>query len=321
MKKLTMVTKTVLKLGTKTINSFTLIGEDYSIVNCGEEELLKQLNSGTIEVTNLGVGAKGVVATNGAMDKYTTIDGATGTIVGKPSPVILNRVEKNGALVGYTVFNIKGVLQEISVQTAVKLHELTPFSNGKLRHTQNGDIISSINGNYPLRLINIDDKKDGKVTIDLVFLGSTIENKSKGLIKYAGTIINCSNAGKLSGIYKTIASENAKLANKLLANGKDVYIPGSLDIKRTATAGFYAVIPFDILIKLIKETGNKVDNNIGKIIVSTVEYKDDTVYESVYELDKKLNVIEKKLDNGETGKSVTNYVVEIVKTLKGVEIK
>ena len=150
------------------VSAYTLISSDYQTVTMPVKELAAAINSKKIAVTNLGLSAKGLVSTNGALDKYTLINSQTNQVEGIARAVILDRVEQNGKLVGYTVFTQNGTLAEVNIADAAALASKGLISNGKIRHTQDGDIVSAIGGTYPLRTISFSEAPKGEITTDIL---------------------------------------------------------------------------------------------------------------------------------------------------------
>lgn len=319
MKTLTMV----MKCGTKDTPadqmSYTCIAEDYSIVRLTGAEITKAVKNSTYALTNMGVGPKGLVSTNGAFDKYTLVNAVSNQIEGKASPVVLNRVEAKDKLVGYTIFNTAGVLQEVSVEDAVRIHTVSPFSNGKIRHTQDGDIIASIAGNYTLRIIEITKAQAGEIKVDIVFIGSAI-GSTRGVHKYAGIMINCDNAADLSKIYSALAFENKELIEAITKTGGGTKVSESLAVKRTGTAGIYGVFPIKAVLGVIKKAGNKAHNKIGSILVACVDYSADGV-ESRVKMSKDLKLSGKETGSERSDTVLKVYLGEIITALKEVKIE
>lgn len=321
MNTLTMVMRCGEKKAPAASMLYTLIAEDYSFVRMSGEELAKAIQSKKVHVTNMGVTAKGLVATNGALDKYTLVSASSGVIVGKASPVVLNRAEADGKLIGYTIYNTDGVLQEVSVKQALMIHQVTPFANGKIRHTADGDIIQSIEGNYIIRKIEVKKAKAGKVKIDLVFIGSAIGN-GKGA-KYAGVVVNCDNAADISKLYKTLLTQGKTTVEQVYAISKDIAVKDELAVKRTGTAGFYGVYPIKTVEELIKKADNTVSNGIGKIMVSTIDYDDDKAESRVtlaVTLSNELKPIGKITGSDKSEKALKKYLEEVLTFLKGVKV-
>lgn len=318
MKTITMVMRCGVKNSTPDKMYYTCIADDYSIIRFTGEELVKAIVTKQYNVTNMGVEAKGLVATNGAMDKYTLINPTTQLVEGQPRPVILNRVEAEGKLIGYTIFNANGILQEVKVKQATVIHGATPFANGKIRHTNDGDIIQSIEGNYPIRVLEVKKAQKKDLNIDLVFIGSALNNKKTA--KYAGLIISCENAAMIAKLYAKAESENTKIMDEVFAiSGEDVY--DSLRLKRTSSAGIYVVLPIEVAFELIKKADNKVSNKIGNIMISCVDYEGEVSEESRITLSHELKPI--KADKGSLNADnvLRKYTEEVLGFLKKVTIK
>lgn len=320
MKTLTMVTRYGFKGEHANKTNYVLIADDYSIVRLTGEELVKAIKDKKYNITNMGIGPSGLISTNGAIDKYTLIGLDTNDIVGKASPVVINRVETQKGLVGYTIFNTKGVLQEVTVKEIVQIHSVTPFSNGKLRHTQDGDIISSITGNYPLRTVEMKNNTNKSINLDLILISSSISDTSSSVYKYGGIIIECENAAHVSKMYSSLKDANEKLLESLLKAGSDEQTKKNLTIRRTATAGFYVVLPIDKVFELIKLANNKVNNTIGRVMISTVDNSDEEYTESVLILSPELKAIFKQSGTDRGNKVLSEYAKDIIVKLKDVKI-
>ena len=321
MKTLTMVMRCGVKGTPADKMLYTLIADDYSIVTLSGAEIVKALQSKRYNVTNMGVGPKGLKATNGAIDKYTLINAMTNEVEGKASPVILNRIEAKGRLVGYTIFATDGILREINVEQALRIHASTPFSNGKLRATQDGNIVQSIEGRYPIRTVELPNKQVGKPKVNLVFIGSALAGDSE--FKYMGLAINCENAADLAKIYEDVNQCNKALIRELgtRASEEKHNILNSFRIKRTGTAGIYGVLKLETALKIIKEAGWEVSNSIGNIMVSTVDYTGEEVEESRVTLSKDLKPVGKEKGTEKSNKFLKEYLEELMPRLKRLKIK
>ena len=318
MKALTMVMRNGVKDAPANLMSYICIGEDYSIVKLTGDEILKAMQNKKYDIKNLGIGPKGLMSINGAIDKYTLIDPITGRVEGKASPVVINRVELNGALIGYTIFNTNGVLQEVTVKDAVKIHAMSPFSNGKIRPTQDGNIIASIAGNYTLRVLEVEKTKDGVIKVDIVFVGSAV-GSSKEILKYAGIFVSCENAADISKMYAMISYENKKLIHMIKDTGGDEKVTESLAIRRTGGAGVYGVFPISVVFGLIKKAGNKVQNKIGTIAVACIDYSAEGDESSV-KLTKDLTVTSLVHGTERSDKALKAYLEDLIIELRKVTV-
>ena len=320
MRVLTMVLRCGVEKTSNRDMLYTLVDEEYNIIRMTGDKVEKGILNNEFTVTNMGVTEKGLVATNGAINKYTLVNSMTGTISGQASPVILNRVEIDDKLAGYTIFNTDGILQEVNVQQAVALHEATPFSNGKLREIKGGHIISSIIGNYPLRKIKVPKEAVKKLSIDVVFVGSAI-GKGNKIEKYMGIIINGDNAADITKVYNKVREDNRDLISRIIKLGGDTKIKQSLSMKMTGTAGFYGVYPINVVKDIkTKYAGDKMINSIGNIMVSTIDYSSDGE-ESRVTLTSDLKLVDKMNGTTRSDKVLKEYINEILPELKQVEIK
>ena len=294
--------------------SYTLIGDDFSIHNMSADKLAAAINDKKAVVTNLAVTAKGLVSTNGAMDKYTTI-GPDGQVIGVPRVVILNRVETNNKLSGYIVFNTNGFIGQMTVPQAAELAANGLIANGKIRHTAEGDIVAAIGGNYPLieHQINTAPDKADKPTVDLVLFGSAL--KSGKTLRYAGVVISSKNARTLANMSKALNTANAKLIDKLVAGyGYDAEGMGSYKLRQYTGAAVYGVYPMETITKLL-ETG-KVKCSLGKLIVSCLDCNEADAAESIAIYDtKKKAVVSSQEGTEKSDARLKKYIAEVAEKL------
>ena len=314
MKTLTMITRH--GSSKDNVTGYTLITSDYQIINMSATELAKAITSKKIVVTNLEVGAKGIQSTNGALDKYTLINSNTNQVEGTARAVILDRVEKDGKLIGYTVFTQNGTLAELSVADTSALAEKKLISNGKIRATEHGNIVAAIGGTYPLREIAINKAPKGETSVNLMYFG-TIAGVP---VDYFGAIISSSSATEMSKIADVLNKSNAKLISEATkVAGQSVR--ESLAIKRFGTNGLYGVFDINILTKLVG-AGAKVSNNLGVITVSALKYeKDGSFEESTAKLDTSWKVAEGVTGDEETAKKAKAYTKKIVDTFGTVKVQ
>ena len=155
---------------------FTLIDDKYQLHYEEKRALARKIANKEIIITNLSVDAKGEITyTNGAKNRYTVVEAKSGKIIGSPKAVILSRIEKNEKLDGYMVFLPNGKVSKLSVAEASSLAVKGLVSNGKIRHTDNGDTVSSISGNYPLMQTKIEEAPTGELTVEIVFFSAPIK--------------------------------------------------------------------------------------------------------------------------------------------------
>ena len=312
MKTLTMIARH--GMDKHNIVMYTLITNDYQTLQKPTNEVVDMINKKVAVFTNLTVGPKGIESTNGALDKYTFINMTTGQPEGTPRAVILDRVEQNGKLVGYTVFTQHGTIAELNVADAAALANKGLISNGKIRHTAEGDTVSAIGGTYPLRTIQIAEAPKGEIVTDLAYFGTIVGTD----IEYCGAIVSCTSATEMSKVADMLHKSNAKvIADAVKVGGQKVR--ESLAIVRMGANSLYGVFEVSVLEKLIK-ANSKVNNGLGSIRVSALKYTDEGVDEATVTLDKTWNLASKDYEGSEAADKVKNYTKKIVTKFKSVQI-
>lgn len=314
MKTLTMITRH--GVSKNEISAYTLITSDYQTIQMSAAELAKAISGKKITVTNLGIGAKGIEGTNGALDKYTLINTQTGMVEGTPRAVVLDRVEKGDKLIGYTVFSQNGTIVELSVADAVNLCNQKLIANGKLRHTQQGDIVSSIGGDYPLREIEIDKAPKGDITVDVLYFGTIVSSGAE----YVGAIVSCTSAAEMSKISTALSNANAKvIASAVKVGGQGVR--KSLAIQRMGANSIYGVFDIASLEKLLK-AGAKLQNKVGNITVSAIKYTKGVPDEATVTLSSSWKPTDKQTAADDViTNTVKDYTKKIVDKFGGVKIQ
>lgn len=301
------------------IQSYICISNsDYSFVTLSGADIVEALKTKKYAFTNIGVTNGIISATNGSIDKYTFLNASNNKIEGKINPVVLQRVEGNGKLIGYVIFNTDGVLQEITVAEAMELHSKTPFCNGKTRHTQQGDIIASIAGNYNLKEISISDHQVGKYTVELVFVGSAI-GLNNAYSQYAGVILNFENAADLSRMYKKLREENRKIISSAVVIGATEKDCKSLAFKRVGASGIYGVYPIGIVIELIKRAGGKLCTSFGDITIGCLDYTSNE--ESSVTISNEFDLITGMSRSNRTAKFLKTYAESVISEFKAFKIE
>ena len=261
------------------VTAYTLINENYQTVVMPTTDLVRAISTGKITTTNLAVSAKGLVSTNGALDKYTFINSKTNMVEGTPRAVILDRVEQDGKLAGYTVFTQNGQIRKLSVPDAAALAAKGLIANGKIRHTVEGDSVSAIGGTYPLTVIALDKAPQGKVNIDIMFCCANVNDKenakTKSMIKYVGAVISGDSAVTMSKINDKLAENNAKIrANVAKLTGEKE--TASIALRRYGACNVYGVFSIEEIVKLA-EKANEVKCNNDIILLSIMDYSEDGV--------------------------------------------
>ena len=274
--------------------NFTLIGDDFSIHQMRGDKLAAYITAGKVNVTNMGVSVKGLESTNGSINNYTTI-ALDGTIVGKPRCVILNRIEKANKLVGYVVYGVNGVVTEISVEEAVKMCNAKLIANGKIKHTENGDIVSSIKGNYPLVNTIVKETPD-KLTTKTIYFGEAMIGRTN--CKYAGVIVNTKYTKTISNMYAMLTKANEKVINKLHDIGYSEDELEQFKLKQAPGAGIYGVYELSDAKKLTENGEAKYDK---VLIIGCRDCSDMDNIESLIIYDIKSKSV--KVSQSGTGKS------------------
>lgn len=297
------------------ISAYTLISADYQTVTMSVKDLAAAISSKKIAVNNMEVTAKGLASTNGALDKYTLINTQTNQVEGVARAVILDRVEQKGKLVGYTVFTQNGTLAEVNIADAAALASKGLISNGKIRHTQEGDIVSAIGGTYPLRVINFSDAPKGEITTDILYFGTVVGVP----VEYFGAIVSCTSATEMSQIIHMLSTSNAGVINEV-SKVAGQSVRESLAIKRMGANSLYGVFSVDSLKKLLK-ANSKLRNQLGAITVSAIKYTNGDADEATVKLDAKWKVTSNDTAGSAAETAVKNYTKKIVTEFSGVTIE
>lgn len=317
MKKFTMVMRSGDPKGKAEEMYYTLIDQNYSFMTASGIEIMNGISAGKFEVTNLDVVGGRLKASNGAMDRYNLID-QNGVMQNKEYSVILDRVESNGELVGYTLFPVNGGLAEVTVEAAVAMHNNGGIANSKIRHTSKGDILQPINGSYNLRVINMKDKADGKIDIKVLFFGSSI-GKGKAITKYTGVIINTDSAVEFGPMLNKLKDLNGKVVKNVLELGAEKEVVKSLPVTITGEAGVYVVIPTDSLLKIAKSPRAKIDLVSKSTMVACRDYSETSEgEETTLVLTKDFKVLREIKGTDRSYTEVKKYLSELKNGLKEV---
>lgn len=302
---MTMITVTGVS-GSKPIG-YTLMTQDYQVVTMSEQELENAIKTKSVTVTNVGVENGKLVATNGAFDKYTLINAATGMVQGPAKAVILNRVEKEDKLVGYTVFTQNGKIAEMSVSDAAALANKKMISNGKIRHTNDGDIVSAIGGTYPLRKLKIEQAPDGEVTIKIGYFGTSVGVD----MDYFSAIISSTSAAQLCRLDELLNKSNAKVVSGT-AKVAGQAIRDKIGLKRIGTSSIAGSFELDVLDKLLKIKNVKIEALMDDIHISAFKYEEDnTTVESSVIVGKDWKIKDKVAGSKNTVEKVKKYAESI----------
>lgn len=313
MKTLTMITR---HGATKeNITGYTLITSDYQTVQMSAKDLAAGISGKKFVVTNMEVTPKGLASINGALDKYTFVNTATNQVEGTARAVILDRVEQGGKLIGYTVFTQNGMLAELSVADAAALADKKMISNGKIKHTAEGNIVSAIGGTYPLREIPMNKAPKGEASVNLMYFGTVVGAP----VDYFGAIISCTSATEMSKITDALSKSNAKVIATVAKVGGQ-HVRESLAIKRFGANSLYGVFEVAMLAKL-SSAGAKVQSKLGSLTVSAIKYVNDGVEEDTIKLSTDWKVIESNVSDSDTGKKVKTYTKKLVDEFSAVKVE
>ena len=299
----------------KTI-SVTVISNNYAVRTVGADELVTAIKAKKIELTNIEEKDGSVVFSNGSEKNYTTISMVTGQLVSKPAAVILDRIEdKSGKVVGYTVFMPNGTIEKLSVATAADATAKGLVANGKIRHTAEGDIVSSIKGNYNLCVVDSDDagkKSKEVISMGVMFFANAIHGDKEA--SYAGVILSCDSAVKISECMKKVITNNKALIETLRGfNEKELE---ALKIQRISVCEFYVVIDMLMFTQIMYKMNGKV-TEAKKYNISVLEYDDvnDTPVQSAAAVSKNFDIID--MDNAAgMEKDVTDFIAKLRSVIK-----
>jgi len=312
-------------LSTDNIVAYTLISQEYQTVVMGVKELTEKIAKKAITVNNLAIENGKLVSTNGALDKYTLINARTKGIVGTAKAVILDRVEQNNKLVGYTVFTQYGTIVEMNVDDATTLANKRLISNGKIRHTENGDIVSAIGGNYPLRHIAIASAPKSELNASILYFSYVAEVDAK----YVGVILTCDSAVEMSKIIDIVNKSNAALIAKVSKIGGQstrkssemAKVCKSLAIARMGATGVYAIIDIDTFGKIISSGRTNFKDTINGMVVSALNYTNEEPDEAILVLNKSWDVIKDQTKGSVAAKDAHKFLAEVLNKFGNITIQ
>lgn len=156
MSKVTMVARVCIikrltkNIGTEDLGYVVVRHDNLKLETIKKDMLIHLLQNRAIECTNLQLTSDGkdIRFSNGVKDRYTIIDYRNNKPI-KISYTIICRIENKFNLIGYAVSNgIDEKTKVLKVSEAVQKQIDGEISNGKLRDTYEGRIVSSIEGEY-----------------------------------------------------------------------------------------------------------------------------------------------------------------------------
>lgn len=184
--------------------------QSLAVVQKNAVEIKEAIASGAIEVLNLGINTDGKLAfTNGAEDNYPAVDATSGASI-RAGVVVISRIEKNGKLTDYLVYNsLTNRIAPMSLADILKIGSEN-VANGKLRKTSTGDIIQSIKGEYPVidnKVVESNASKQSVKRMD----GGSLENLNVSICYFQRAVKN----GKfidLCGLYISMDADATQKA-------------------------------------------------------------------------------------------------------------
>ncbi len=291
------------------IDAYALVDTEGRIHIVKNNDLAKDIRDSRVNVANMCIKDGKLQICNGSEKNYTLLDNVTGQVVGSAKAVILSRIEIDGTLKGYVIFDANGNIRQISIEEAVGLAENKLVSNGKIRETSSGKIVQSIEGEYPRWKIETEcNKVSGSLRIKILYfaqIGGTD-------IKYAGVIIEDEVANEMTSIAKAVKESNSRIVERVKGvssniSKKDIE---AFRLQRTGINGIYGVIETEVLGAIIKKYKAQYEVVADSIIVSNVVYDTDGVTEVVVKVDKYNYEV-----HGTTTKEIDNYIAEIRKLI------
>lgn len=312
----------VMRVGTteKDIQNYVFISDTYAVVTLSTREVVDAINNKKAVFNNVGISDKGIVSTNGAITNYTLFNPETNEVIGESKAVVIDRVEREGKLVGYTIFNKNGILQEVTVDQAVQIEKKSVgFANGKIRHTNSGDIISSIAGNFNLKTLS-SVKTEPALNLTVVFFGSAIKSKPEAALKYVGLIVECDNAAALSKVYGMIEKDNSDLRNSMNTLANNSKESDHFKLIRTNKAGVYGVLSFKAFESLLEKANKEFRSVSGTLTIACTDLDlyddDDDGVESSITLDSSNKPVRSTKGSNRSNAALKSYTDEVLKLAK-----
>lgn len=274
----------------KNVIAYLLVSNDYKAKVIKSGELARMISGNPDVFTNLELDAKGAIkSSNGDMDNYVLVHPNTNQFLSKPRNVILSRIENNGKLVGYTIYTSEFAVVEVGVKQAAELAKSKLIANGKIRHTESGDIVSSIKGNFPLVNIRVEEaaKKDtGKIEVEVMLVGYAVLSdggKIKKLSRYFCGTIKCESVARMTALYKVFAKNCTGVIDSVKEYGGKM-AEESLSLKRLPDGSVYGAYSLSMLENL-KKSGASISLGIKErknlALFSLIKYdKDGNTYEN-----------------------------------------
>lgn len=307
----------------------TLVDENYLVAKQQASSVMRAMQRKLITVTNLGIQSGKLIGTNGSIKNYPCMVGSTGEVKNSSVGVILNRAEVDGRLVGYTITDAMGIVRELSVQDTLNFYNTFGIANGKIKHTQSGDIISAIKGNFIVRSIKIDSDTPYKCTIEPLYISTYYnkDNSKAGKVPFAGIIVDSQDLKAISKLYSRFGKEIELVKAKVEQLGfKDVKIWNA----RVGETAILMIVPLETYLHILKMKDcilvtPKMCNGKVPISVLAVDKEGDT-FESIVMLDcnrsdKKIVYPNDSIEGAETSvKMLKKFAEYMKKEMDGIEV-
>lgn len=256
---------------------FTLLDSTYRVTMLDAMGIMNLLKSTPGAVSNMEIGKDGrPTSSNGSLERYGFRDTMSGVYVGVPTYVIIDRIEENGVLKGYTIYTPSNQISIIDAATAVSLAEQKLICNGKIRVSGNGTkTVSSIKGEYNLK--NVETPKAGKMTtaqkkeaeVVIKPMFTTFNNNTK--VSYMGVIVSAKRVDILSKVLEECEKERVALVDKIAAVGGEKVREELKPITFDSTEK-YIVIPNELAFSICEQYGAKIKFPVKNITISVMHY-------------------------------------------------
>lgn len=158
-------------------------------------DIAQKIALGIIEVSNMEIEGNTAVPAN-ARVKYSIT--CCGNLIKIPTDTVLCRVDKSDGTLAYRVITAGGKVLLLSLELALKSHNVSPFSNAKIRNIGDKCILQSIKGDFYRevegRKVDKVDKKESYSINIMQICENKISVGGNQSIKYA--LIEVTGSGK-----------------------------------------------------------------------------------------------------------------------------
>lgn len=292
---------------------YILIDKMYNIKSLSNNECAQLIKKGL--VTNMEIREGSISSSNGALKRYTCIDAKNNSLCSTPRAVVLSRVEKDGKLAGYNIFDTNSMVRFVKVDMAVSMCQQDLIVNGKIRATENGQIVSSIKGEYEIAEVNTGSSSDESAVEMRVVMFRSITPDGVNSIKSVTVAMTYSNANKMSKqcmeLKKLNEALNSKIKDSIKTGSVSELITDTLPVKACGNT-VAGEIPYDTFRKIVKSKNVKLLSNIKKdgTVVACRDLNDE---ESAIALKEKPEILGRGTE--ETDKLCKKYASEVLREL------